>query len=66
MTKPTVQDMKDMNSLVRSIWREGKIQMMFRGGFDFEKSVTIASYDASFDNMPNHKSQRGCYIMVGD
>eukprot|EP00959_Pyramimonas_sp_CCMP1952_P031889 668984-Pyramimonas_sp.AAC.1 len=66
MTKPTVQDMKDMNSLVRSIRREGKMQMIFRCGFDFEKSVNIASHDASFDNMPIHKSQRGFYIMVGD
>eukprot|EP00959_Pyramimonas_sp_CCMP1952_P066880 1396451-Pyramimonas_sp.AAC.1 len=65
MTKPTVQDMKDVNSLVRSTRREGKMHMIFRGGFDFEKSVIIASHDASFDNMPNHKSQRGFYIMVG-
>ena len=40
--------------------------MIFRGGFDFDKPVIIASHDASFDNMPNHKSQRGFYIMVGD
>eukprot|EP00959_Pyramimonas_sp_CCMP1952_P389132 8153366-Pyramimonas_sp.AAC.1 len=66
MSKPTVQDMKDMNSLVRSIHREGKTQTVFRGGFDLKKSVIIASHDASFDNMPNPKSQRGLYIKVGD
>eukprot|EP00959_Pyramimonas_sp_CCMP1952_P014982 317249-Pyramimonas_sp.AAC.1 len=59
MSKPTVQDIEAMDSPVRSIRREGKTQMVFRGGFDFGKSVTIASHDASFDNMPNHKSQRG-------
>eukprot|EP00959_Pyramimonas_sp_CCMP1952_P222752 4656879-Pyramimonas_sp.AAC.1 len=38
MLKPTVQDMKGMNSLARSIRREGKTQMFLPGGFDFEKS----------------------------
>eukprot|EP00959_Pyramimonas_sp_CCMP1952_P468162 9492753-Pyramimonas_sp.AAC.1 len=31
---PTVQDMRDMGSLVRSIQREGKTRPSFRGGFD--------------------------------
>eukprot|EP00959_Pyramimonas_sp_CCMP1952_P430537 9017269-Pyramimonas_sp.AAC.1 len=66
MSKPTVQDMKDMNSLVRSFRREGQTRVFFRGGFDFEKSVVKASRGASFDNVPNHKIQRGFYVMVGD
>eukprot|EP00959_Pyramimonas_sp_CCMP1952_P180440 3773109-Pyramimonas_sp.AAC.1 len=34
MSKPTVQDMEGMKSLARSIRREGKTQMVFRGGLD--------------------------------
>merc|ERR1712086_616826 len=68
MAKPTVADLKEANKIIRRIRNGSRPKLVFKSGIDFyaDGAATIAAHDASFDNMPKHKSQRGYFLMVGE
>ena len=67
MAKPVIADLKEANRVVRTLRRQGdRFRLVYNSGMGCKGLATLAAHDASFDNMPNHKSQRGFFLMVCD
>ena len=67
MSSPKVEDLAEASRLIRMVKSEhqGK-RMIFRPGLKFseEDIAVVAVHDASFANVGNHGSQRGCWLGI--
>ena len=65
MGKPVIADLKEANKLIRKLRRQqNRPRLVFQAGMHHEELAVVAAHDAAFDNMPNHKSQRGFFLMI--
>lgn len=58
-----VVDLVEANNVVRRTMAT-KPRLRFRSGMQSRDCAHVALHDASFDNMPNHKRQRGVVVLL--
>ncbi len=67
MSSPRVEDLAEASRLIRMVKSEhNEKKMIFRPGLKFseEDIAVVAVHDASFANVGNHGSQRGCWLGI--
>ena len=63
---PAVKDIQEANSILRLILKQQCASLMFEAGIDPEQLCLLVVHDATFYNLPQHKSQRGHFVLVTD
>ena len=51
---------------MRRILKQQGASLMFEAGMDPEQLCLLVVHDAAFDNLSQHKSQRGHFVLVAD
>ena len=67
MSSPKVEDLAEASRLIRMVKSEHREKrMIFRPGLKFSEDdiAVVAVHDASFANVGNHGSQRGCWLGI--
>ena len=65
LAKPTIEDLKDANSMVKLAHKLPSTRH-HAGEVSLRTGVILGVADSAFDNLPNHRSQRGHHVYIGD
>ena len=61
-----IADLKMAIDIMRHIKASPKTTLVYKPGIDMSKRLPIAVHDSAFDNLPNHKLQRGHFLPLGN
>lgn len=66
LASPTIRDIMDANAAIRRIKKHESAPLTFRGTFDPLESAIICVTESAFDHMPQHRPQRGHFLLLAD